>query len=73
MPKKNSEASAKNAYETVPLDTLSIDPTNAFEVALNERLVAMQRELNELRSRLDWLLTLIVGAAITNVVIALLQ
>ena len=48
-------------------------PSNPFEVAVAERLQAMQKELDQIRSRLNWLLTVIVGAAVTNVVLALLQ
>lgn len=33
----------------------------------------MQKELDQIRSRLNWLLTLIVGAAITNVVLTILR
>jgi hypothetical protein len=52
---------------------LKPDPTSAFEVAIAERLIALQSRVDELRTRVNWLLTLIVGAAITNVVIALLK
>lgn len=48
-------------------------PSNAFEVAVAERLKAMQRDIDRIRSRLNWLLTIIVGAAVTNVVLALVQ
>ena len=52
-----------------PLDP---SPSNPFEIVVAERLRAMQKELDQIRSRLNWLLTLIVGAAITNVVLAIL-
>ena len=52
---------------------LDVRPTNAFEVAVAERLKALEAELDQLRSRINWLLTVIVGAAITNIVIALLK
>jgi hypothetical protein len=52
---------------------LNAEPTNAFELAVAERLKTMQRDIDHIRSRLNWLLTLIVGAAVTNVVIALLR
>jgi hypothetical protein len=52
---------------------LDVRPTNPFEVAVAERLKALEAELDQLRSRINWLLTVIVGAAITNIVIALLK
>ena len=52
---------------------LPLEPTNAFEVAIAERLKALQAEVDQLRSRINWLFTVIVGAAIANVVIALLR
>lgn len=55
------------------LPPLKAEPTNAFELAVAERLKTMQRDVDHIRSRLNWLLTLIVGAAVTNVVIALLR
>ncbi|MFC2030958.1 hypothetical protein ACFLWA_09545 [Chloroflexota bacterium] len=48
-------------------------PSNAFEVVVAERLKAMQRDIDQIRSRLNWLLTIIVGAAITNVVLAIME
>lgn len=57
----------------VPASPLDLRPTNPFEVAVAERLKALEAELDQLRSRINWLLTVIVGAAITNVVIALLK
>jgi len=52
---------------------LKVDPCNGFEVAVAERLKALQQDVDELRSRLNWLLTVIVGAAVTNIVIALVK
>ena len=48
-------------------------PSNPFEVAVSERLKAMQEDIEQIRSRLNWLLTIIVGAAATNVLLALFQ
>lgn len=53
------------------LPPLKPEPSNAFEVALAERLKAIEAELDRLRTRLNWLLTLIVGAALTNVALSL--
>jgi hypothetical protein len=53
--------------------SLEVDPTNPFEIAVSERLKAMQQDLDRLRARLDWLLVFIVGAALTNVVISMLK
>lgn len=52
---------------------VDLRPTNAFEVAIAERMKALEAELDQLRSRINWLLTIIVGAAITNIVIALIK
>jgi hypothetical protein len=52
---------------------LNLEPSNPFEVAVAERLKALQADMDEIRTRVNWLLTFIVGAAVTNVVIALLK
>jgi hypothetical protein len=49
------------------------DPHNAFEVAVAEQIRAIQEDLGQLRSQLNWLLIFIVGAALTNVVITILK
>jgi hypothetical protein len=56
-----------------PKPALKPEPTNAFEIAIAERLLSMEREIDRLRSQLTWLFTVIIGFAITNVVIALLK
>jgi hypothetical protein len=56
-----------------PAPTWDLKPSNAFEVAVAERLKAMQCQIDQLTSRLNWLLTVIIGAALTNLVIALLK
>ena len=56
-----------------PCPPVDLRPTNAFEVAIAERLKALEAELDQLRGRINWLLTVIVGAAVTNIVIALLK
>jgi hypothetical protein len=56
-----------------PKPALKPEPTNAFEVAIAERLQSMEREIDRLRSQLTWLFTVIIGFAITNLVIALLK
>ena len=48
-------------------------PSNPFEIVVAERLRAMQKELDQIRSRLNWLLCLIIGAATANVVLSLFQ
>jgi hypothetical protein len=54
-------------------EPLRLDPCSPFEIAVSERLKAMQADLEELRARVNWLLALIVGAAVTNIVIALVK
>jgi hypothetical protein len=61
------------ANPTTPSPTWTLDPSNAFEVAVAERLKAMQCQIDQLTTRLNWLLTVIIGAALTNLVIALLK
>ena len=56
-----------------PSAPLQIQPSNPFEVAVKERLDALQGELDRLNSRVNWLLTVIIGAALINLVINLLQ
>ena len=56
-----------------PPEPMKPDPTNAFEIAVAERLRALAADVDEIRSRVNWLLLFIVGAAITNVVIAIFK
>jgi hypothetical protein len=42
-------------------------------VAVAERLRALESEMDQLRSRINWRLTVIAAPAITNIVIALLK
>lgn len=51
---------------------LCLDPTNAFEVAMAEQIRTIRDDVDELKSRLNWLSCLILGAAVANVVLALL-
>ena len=51
---------------------MHLKPGSAFEVAIDERLKALQADVDRIRSRMDWLLTVIVGAALLNV-LALLK
>ena len=52
---------------------LKPEPTNPFELAVAERLATLKADIDRVESRLNWLFALIIGAAVTNVVIALLQ
>ena len=54
----------------VPLEA---EPTNPFEIMIAERLQALRRDVDRLQTRLDWLFALIIGAAVTNVVLALVR
>ncbi len=51
---------------------LDLNPTTPFEVAIAEQLRYLRRDVDKLNSRLNWLFTLIAGAAVTNIVLALL-
>ena len=65
---------ALRALHTTPgPPALDLRPTNPFEIQVAERLHSIDAELDQLRTRINWLLTIIVGAAITNIVIALLK
>lgn len=55
------------------LAPLEAEPTNPFEIMIAERLQSLRRDVDRLQSRLDWLFALIIGAAVTNVVLALLR
>jgi hypothetical protein len=50
---------------------LDIEPTSPFEVVVLERLQVLRRDVDRIQTRLDWLFALIIGAAITNVALAL--
>lgn len=56
-----------------PLPPLNPNPTNAFELAIAERIKAMQDQIDLMRAKIDWLLLFIVAAAMTNVVISMLK
>jgi hypothetical protein len=49
------------------------EPTSAFELAVAERLAALKADVDRVENRLNWLFALIIGAAVTNIVIALIQ
>lgn len=50
---------------------LQPDPANPFEIALAEKFEALTARVDALTSRLNWLLTVIVGAVIVNLALAL--
>ena len=52
---------------------LSLDPTNPFEVVLAEQIRHLRADVDRLNTRLNWLFTLILGAAVTNIILAVLQ
>jgi hypothetical protein len=52
---------------------LKPEPTNAFELAVAERLAALKADIDRVENRLNWLFALIIGAAVTNIVIAFLR
>ena len=54
-------------------EPLRLEPTNPFEVAVAEQLRHLRCEVDRLHGRFNWLLTVIVGAALTNIVIAVLK
>lgn len=56
-----------------PLPPLNPSPTNPFELAIAERIKAMQDQIDLMRAKIDWLLLFIVAAAMTNVVISMLK
>ena len=49
------------------------EPTNAFEIAIAQRLKDLEEEIDRLRTQLNWLLLFIVAAALSNVVISILK
>jgi hypothetical protein len=57
----------------LPAEPLDLRPSNPFEIAMAARLKALETELDQLRSRINWLLTVIVGAGITNIMVVLLR
>ena len=56
-----------------PPQPFAPDPSNAFEVAVAERIKSIQCDVDQIRSRLNWLLGLIVGAAAANIILDLLK
>lgn len=64
---------ALRKHRKQPRTPLNPDPTSGFEIAVAQRLAAIDRDLDRIQARLNWLLTIIVGAAIGNVLLALLS
>ena len=52
---------------------MELKPTNAFEIAVAEQIKAMRQDLDRLEARLWWLFALILGAAVANMVLSLLE
>lgn len=52
---------------------LKVEPTSAFELAVSERLAHLQRDVDRLQNRVNWLLGLIASFAVVNLVLNLLQ
>ena len=52
---------------------LSVEPATAFDVALVEQLKHLRADVDRLQTRVNWLLGLIIAAAVTNVLLAVLQ
>ena len=52
---------------------LSIEPTTACELAIVEQLKSLRADVDRLQTRVNWLLGLIIAAAVTNVILAVLQ
>ena len=77
-PAQNAGPSAAAGSEDLspklgPAQPLCLDPSNAFEVAVAEQIKALRDDVDELKDRLNWLFGLIVAAAVSNVVLALLS
>lgn len=53
--------------------TFKPNPTSAFEVAAAERLKSLQRDVDQIRARLNWLFALIIGAAAANILLSLFE
>ena len=60
-------------HPRVPPSPLKPEPTNPFELAVAERLASLKSDIDRVESRLNWLFALIIGAAVTNIIIALIQ
>lgn len=56
-----------------PPAPLDVEPSNPWEVMIAERLQALRRDVDQLSTRLWWLFALIIGAAVANVIVGLLQ
>ena len=52
---------------------LSVQPTTPCELAIAEQLKHLRADVDRLQTRVNWLLGLIIAAAVTNVLLAVLQ
>lgn len=68
---KARQWASRRPAETAACEAAACEVTAAFQAAVTERLKAIERDLERLQSRVNWLMTVIVGAAIGNVVLAL--
>jgi len=64
---------ARASSPNPPPPPLKPEPCNAFEVAVAEKLDRLECEIDRLNSRFWWLATILIGAAVANVVLQLLQ
>ncbi len=55
-----------------PRGPLALGPESPFEAVVDRRLLELERQLDELKSRVNGLLSLLVGAVATEVVLRLL-
>ena len=53
-----------------PHPPLQPDPTSGFEVSIATRLDSLTKQVDHLRTRVNWLLTFIVGAALLQLLAA---
>lgn len=52
---------------------LTLTPSTPYEVQLAAEIKALREELERLHARLNWLLTVIIGAALANSLLTVLQ
>lgn len=50
------------------LSEINLSPESTFDALMEERLQQLERQIGEVRSRVNWLFLLIVGAATADVI-----
>ncbi|MEE9324177.1 MAG: hypothetical protein V3U90_01290 [Dehalococcoidia bacterium] len=58
----------KRPKKKASLSEINLSPESTFDALMEERLQQLERQIGEVRSRVNWLFLLIVGAATADII-----